>query len=337
MMHVKGCAFTQRGPSRMLMGMPDRNTTSKSSAFHPGELAVQDAAGVRERAAKLGPMFRSELADAYRMFFERLPFVLAGSIDSDGQLWASTLIGSPGFVRSPDPETLVVFAQPAPGDPLASSIRQGAALGLLGVELQARRRARVNGHVGEVGSNGFSIHVDQSYGNCPKYITPREPVRVERADPSPALRDESNTLSEAALHCIAQADTCFIASASARLPRDGDTREGVDVSHRGGERGFVHAERSATGTRLFMPDYAGNNAFNTLGNLARYPHAGLLFPDFASGDVVMLTCDTKLHFAHTADAAEAELFERFRPAQRLVTFEVRRGLIFPGLLPFRWS
>jgi uncharacterized protein len=88
---------------------------------------------------------------------------------------------------------------------------------------------------------------------------------------------------------------------------------------------------------LFMPDYPGNNAFNTLGNLARYPRAGLLFPNFVSGDVLMVTCETKLHFAHTSDAATAELFERFRPAQRVVTFDVQRGLIFPGLLPFHWG
>jgi uncharacterized protein len=336
MMHVKGRAFTGDSPSRMLVRMPGRSSTPVSSAFHSGELAVQDAAGVRERAAKLGPMFRTELANAYRMFFERLPFVLAGSIDSEGQLWASMLIGLPGFVQSPDPETLLVFAQSTPGDPLAGALHEGAALGLLGIELEARRRARVNGHVGEVGAKGFSMHVDQSYGNCPKYITPREPVRIERAA-TPTPRDEPSALSEAALVCVAQADTCFIATASAQRPRESDTREGVDVSHRGGERGFVHAERSATGTRLIMPDYPGNNAFNTLGNLARYPRAGLLFPNFESGDVLMVTCDTELHFAQNAGASAAELFERFRPAQRLVTFEIRRGLFFPSLLPFRWS
>ncbi len=334
-MHVKPRAFTRPARGRMLSTMPNRSSSPESSAFHSGELAVQEAAGVLDRAAKLGPMFRSELADAYRMFFERLPFVLAGSIDSAGQLWASMLIGPPGFVQSPDPETLLVFAQPSPGDPLAGVIREGAPLGLLGIELEARRRARVNGHVGEVGAKGFSLHVDQSYGNCPKYITPRMPVAIARTHGSPA-RDESSTLSGVALECIAQADTCFIATASAAVVREGDAREGADVSHRGGERGFVRAERSATGSRLFMPDYPGNNAFNTLGNLARYPRAGLLFPNFDTGDVLTVTCDAKLHFAHDTTAPEAHLFERFRAAERLVTFEVRRGLFFPASLPFSW-
>jgi predicted pyridoxine 5'-phosphate oxidase superfamily flavin-nucleotide-binding protein len=320
----------------MLNGMAGRTPTPETSPFHAGELAVQEAAGVRDRAAKLGPMFRSEMADAYRMFFERLPFVLAGSVDARGQVWASMLIGEPGFVQSPDPETLMVFAQPNAADPLARAIREGAAIGLLGIELEARRRARVNGRVGEVGSKGFSIHVDQSYGNCPKYIIPREPTREGQAPNTPAPRIESNVLSTEALACIARADTCFIASASAAAPNATDWREGVDVSHRGGERGFVQADRRETGTHLWMPDYAGNNAFNTLGNLARYPHAGLLFPNFDSGDVLLVTCATNLHFANAETPNDAAVFERFSPAQRVVEFEVRNGLYFPGFMPFRW-
>jgi hypothetical protein len=40
---------------------------------------------------------------------------------------------------------------------------------------------------------------------------------------------------------------------------------------------------------LRFPDYPGNNMFNTLGNLAGHPRAGLLFVDFAGGDLLQLT------------------------------------------------
>jgi predicted pyridoxine 5'-phosphate oxidase superfamily flavin-nucleotide-binding protein len=306
---------------------------------------VQEAVGVRERAAQLGPMFRPAMADAYRAFFERLPFVLVGSLDSAGQPWASLLIGEPGFVRAPDPETLLILAQPAPEDPLAGAIREGAALGLLGIELQARRRARLNGHVHEVGTKGFSVQVDQSFGNCPKYITPRTPRAAGGAQqPTRAARAESEQLSAAALACIAQADTCFIASASAANTPEGDRREGVDVSHRGGERGFVQTGSGGGATQLFMPDYPGNNAFNTLGNLARYPRAGLLFPDFESGDVLIVTCDAEVAFAdgsgdtRTSTSTQGdELPARFLGATRLVTLTVRSGVYFQRFMPFRWD
>jgi hypothetical protein len=42
-------------------------------------------------------------------------------------------------------------------------------------------------------------------------------------------------------------------------------------------------------TRLWIPDYRGNNFFNTFGNILRHPRAGLAFADFARGRVLMLT------------------------------------------------
>jgi hypothetical protein len=41
--------------------------------------------------------------------------------------------------------------------------------------------------------------------------------------------------------------------------------------------------------QLVFPDYPGNAMFNTLGNLAEYPRAGLLFVDFTTGDVLQIT------------------------------------------------
>ena len=38
------------------------------------------------------------------------------------------------------------------------------------------------------------------------------------------------------------------------------------------------------GDRLWIPDYAGNNMYNTLGNLSVNPTTGLLFIDFDTGD-----------------------------------------------------
>jgi hypothetical protein len=58
------------------------------------------------------------------------------------------------------------------------------------------------------------------------------------------------------------------------------------ASHRGGDRGFV---RIAGDNRLEIPDYAGNNHFNTIGNLMLDSRAGLLFIDFATGSLLQLT------------------------------------------------
>ena len=56
------------------------------------------------------------------------------------------------------------------------------------------------------------------------------------------------------------------------------------MSHRGGKPGFV----GVTGDTLAIPDFRGNRFYNTLGNLLGDPRAGLLFIDFASGDILQL-------------------------------------------------
>lgn len=57
-------------------------------------------------------------------------------------------------------------------------------------------------------------------------------------------------------HWIQQAGTLFIASSH--------PERGADVSHRGGHPGFIRVEDAQT---IIIPDYSGNNMFNTLGNI----------------------------------------------------------------------
>jgi uncharacterized protein len=306
------------------------DTTDDDSPFHTGERAVQSWLGVDEEADQIGrKMFRSALPDAHRALFAQLPYLLAGSLDPDGQPWASMLVGRPGFIDSPDAQTLRVHARPFEGDPLAHALVPGSALGLLGIQLQTRRRMRLNGHVAAVSDDDFTVHVDQSFGNCPKYITARAPIWNDAAS-ALTTQPEVALLSLAAKACIAASDTCFIASASAAHTLAADTREGVDVSHRGGKPGFARVTDTQTASVLTLPDFAGNNMFNTLGNLARYPQAGLLFPNFETGDLLSLTCDAEIIW-HGAEVAA------FRGAERLLRLHVRRGLFMPQRLPFRWS
>jgi hypothetical protein len=140
-------------------------------------------------------------------------------------------------------------------------------------------------------------------------------------------------LSARALTCIARAGTAFIASASSAPDSQvaggvHDPREGADVSHRGGEPGFVQRLHTPRGTLLIMPDYPGNNMFNTLGNLARYPRAGLLFPDFDSGAVLLVACDAAIAWRSAADPAAAG-------AARALELQVRGGWFIADYLPIR--
>jgi predicted pyridoxine 5'-phosphate oxidase superfamily flavin-nucleotide-binding protein len=289
------------------------------SPWHAGEKQLQARVGVAERMDELGRrVIRSEMPDQHRTFYQQLPFMLYGAVDADGNPWASLLEGAPGFAHSPEPTLLQFGSLPGRDDP--AQLHEGAAIGLLGIELHTRRRNRLNGRVRAVTASGFEVKVEQSFGNCPKYIQLRQFRSVPLADPATRIAQHLNGLDDAAQAMIAGADTFFVASYV-----DVDGQRSVDVSHRGGQAGFVQVE----GNRLTIPDFAGNLFFNTLGNLLTNPRAGLLFIDFDSGDLLHLSGRTQI-------ILEGPQVEAFQGAERLWTFEVEHVVRRPAALALRW-
>ncbi len=141
------------------------------SPFHPGEQQVQERLGVRERMEAAGRhVLRNAMPQQHRDFFAHLPFLVLGTVDDDGQPWASIAAGAPGFLSTPDERTLRVAAPP----PLGAFLRDGGDIGALGIDFATRRRNRANGLVRAPGPAGFDIAVIQSFGNCPKYIQARD-------------------------------------------------------------------------------------------------------------------------------------------------------------------
>lgn len=282
-----------------------------ASPYHPGEQWVQEVVGVRARSEAVGSAFiRGEMPAQHQDFFGLLPWLLVATVDPDGQPHASVVVGAPGFVRAPDATHLVIAARPLPADPLERTLRAGADVGILGLEPGTRRRNRANGRVVEVGDS-FTVQVEQSFGNCPKYIVPR-PVAYA---PGPVGREivRLERLGAAITRRLEEADTFFLASAR---PREGGFD--VDMSHRGGPPGFLRVE----GDTLTFADFAGNNFFNSLGNLHVHPRAGLLFVDRATGDRLHITSDAEIVWAE---------------ASRQVRVHVREVTIVSGPLPLDLS
>ena len=81
---------------------------------------------------------------------------------------------------------------------------------------------------------------------------------------------------------------------------------------------------------LTVPDYRGNFHFNTLGNFLINPRAGLLFIDFATGDLLMMTGSVQI-------LNEDEDLEYFEGAERLWRFQLKAGVRLPAASPYVWS
>ncbi|MCG2585041.1 pyridoxamine 5'-phosphate oxidase family protein [Massilia sp. TS11] len=244
--------------------------------FHPGEQAMQARAGVAARMQEVGQrVIRDHMPEQHQAFYAQLPWLVAASVDAHGRPWAGLLSGAPGFAQAIDARHLRIAALPAPADPFAAGLYEGAALGLLGIALPTRRRNRVNGRIDSLDREGITLAVEQTTGNCPQYITVRSwPGPPAGRAPAQAL----SALDADARALLARADTLFVASAA--------PGHGADASHRGGAPGFVRQEADGS---LLLPDYRGNFFFMSLGNFLLHPRAGLLIPDFASGGLLELS------------------------------------------------
>jgi len=299
--------------------MSDANTPSP---WHIGEKQLQARVGVAEQMEVFGrKVIRDHLPEQHRAFYQQLPFILMGTVSPEGLPWAGILAGEPGFAHSPTAQTLRLETQLDANDPCNSGLAAGKAIGLLGIELHSRRRNRLNGRLVRREHDHLEIAVEQSFGNCPQYIQLRQ-LQAAKAEPRETLPVErANQLSPADQAMISRADTFFVAS----YIEQANGQLSVDVSHRGGQAGFVRVE----GNRLSIPDFAGNLHFNTLGNLLLNPRAGLLFIDFSTGDLLQLSGTTEL-------LLEGQEVQAFQGAERLWHVQVEHVVRRPAALSLRW-
>lgn len=278
--------------------------------FHGGSRAVQDRVGVRDTADHVGRAIGQGIKPVAAAFLELQPLLIVGAAGpATGRVWASPLSGAPGFVRATGPHRVSVAGGPPPTDPLATALTApGTPVGTLALDPRTRRRMRLNGRLRPTG-RGFAIEADRVFANCPKYLQKRETYDLTDRTPGPALR--SAELTPAQTEFVAAADTFFVATVHTG---------GADVSHRGGNPGFVRADSPR---ELSWRDYPGNSMFLTLGNLETDPRAGLLFLDWTTGTALQLTGEARTEF--TGDG------------ERTVRFTLTEAVHTPAAVPLRWS
>lgn len=301
--------------------------TMSNSPYHEAEILVQRRSGRRDFAEALAPRIFSRLSPEAIDLFTAVPFIIVGSLDEAGHPWASILSGPPGFVSVAN-EDLTIDARPASDDPLLSTVIKGGDIGLLAIDFARRTRYRVNGKV-SLSATRLLVDVKQCYRNCPQYIHARS---ADYKEHSPGLKEglparRLSALDDHAFSIVSNAETFFIATHGSGSPCD-DPRLGADVSHRGGNAGFVevHSDRK----HLAFPDYIGNFMFNTLGNLTRYPRCGLLFIDFATGQTVQVTGTASVEW-------DIERIGFTPGAQRMIEIEIDEVIVAPATGHLTWS
>jgi predicted pyridoxine 5'-phosphate oxidase superfamily flavin-nucleotide-binding protein len=246
---------------------------NKTANFHEGELMAQRRAKEAQIAARNGANVDQRIVRGALPFVRQQRTLYLGTVDSEGRVWASIVFGEPGFLQpSEDASTLTIdLAKVArqSHDPLWKNIEHAARIGMLLVDLQTRKRLKINGDA-HLEDDRLIVDVTASVPICPRYIQRRTiALDAPGAQQMPAPIRSGNELGAAQTNLIRRSDTFFLASVH--------ETQGADCSHRGGPPGFV---KILPGNVLRIPDYNGNSMFNSIGNFLIDPQAGLVFPDY---------------------------------------------------------
>ncbi|TVY81917.1 hypothetical protein LSUE1_G003749 [Lachnellula suecica] len=237
----------------------------------------------------------------------RSPLIALGTLDSEGRPWTSLWGGEAGFSRpiaqsiigvnttvdrTYDPVVEVLLGGKADGK-LIQEKGAGKMVSGLGIDLETRRRVKLYGRMVAgalaatdegVGEVQLVVKIEQSLGNCPKYLNKKHIVPHL---PKPKLVSDTLPLPPQALEIITKSDLFFISSSN----HESD----MDTNHRGGPPGFVRIlSNNENGLTIVYPEYSGNRLYQTLGNLNTTPRAGLVFPNFENGDVLYVTGTTEI-------------------------------------------
>ena len=331
-------------------------------SFHEGERTVRHLLHVPDGDNPTSPGLSPHAARLLQLS----SLIAIGTLDNEGRPWTTLLGGEPGFARSLGRsvigiKTLVdrkydpvinILVGSQPDEEVRETGQGGQLLSAVGVHLATRDRIKLWGKMfaGALGHHGpeaeegqgsvaeaqlvfaiqqslgkhsglrnlLTLKLRQQSGNCPKYMNKKN---IIPAIPKPVLISDSLPLCEQALNLLAKADMFFISS------HHGSS---MGTNIRGGPPGLVRvANNESAETVLVYPELSGNRLYQTLGNLYTNPRAGLVFPDFDTGDVLYVTGDTEIVIGKEA----AALLPRSNLAVMIhVTAArfVQRGLAFLG-------
>ncbi|MGE3985151.1 MAG: pyridoxamine 5'-phosphate oxidase family protein [Dehalococcoidia bacterium] len=259
-------------------------------SYHEGQLQVQTEANTRPIAEALrnwvGPVVEfCETADM---------IVLATPAVEPGDVRFLVASGSAPIVEIVGPTAALVRL-----DEDSTRLLDGeTSCGGLAISMAVARRARLNGTLSPVG-DGLLLEPAEVFTNCRKYVAPSEALSfAQHVGPTrrSALLLDDPWLAEV----LARAETSFLGTVSPAGV--------VDVSHRGGEPGFLEFE--AANARLSWDEYVGDGMFKSAGNIRAGGRFTLLVLDLASGDAAELHGTAGYETLRTAKQARTDGLEQ---------------------------
>ena len=265
-----------------------------------------------------------------KFFAECQDFCIVSFVDDDGQVSGRLLHGRKGeFAQAPNDHHLIVRPLNRSIGDLASREASARAcpeqasgasngswqLGLMFIEFRTRKRLCVHATGKWDEAEGcLALKVTQSWFHCAKYIDPAQ--QILRLTPSRPTMFTATAFTMPAKHeglvhqladFLAEQRLAFICT----VDRNGQCA----VNHRGGKSGFIWVNEVRGETRVLLPDYTGNGAFEAIGNIRETGRAALFVPDPERGYGVCISGPAELF---DGEVLQTEACLRLPGAQRVV-------------------
>lgn len=155
------------------------------------------------------------------------------------------------------------------------------------------RRSRISGVLTDTGDH-LELECGLAFTNCRKYMAPTQSTGAQR-HVGPAESISVGLDDPWIRQVVSQGETAFLVS----LTPDGS----ADVSHRGGQPGFLHFD-PVTGT-INWTEYLGDGMFVSTGNLRVNGRFALIVLDLERGDAARL--DGEAHYANIREDRKARV------------------------------
>jgi uncharacterized protein len=263
------------------------------------------------------------LAPEMKVFAESQDFCIVSFVDNDGQVCGRLLHGRLGeFAKAPDAHHLII--QPlnrTAGDlPAHKGCARSWQLGLMFIEFRTRKRLCLHATGKWEETEGcLTLEVTQSVFHCAKYIDPsyqiarfasRRPRRFKTAEFT--MSAKHGRLIHQLVDFLADQRVAFVCT----VDRNGECA----VNHRGGKSGFISVNGVQGEAWVLLPDYAGNGAFEAVGNIWETRRAAVFVPDPECGYGVCVSGPAELF---DGEVLQTEPFVRLSGAQRVLAIYPR--------------
>lgn len=247
-----------------------------NNIFHEGEYHIQEIMGVRKSSDTLSSMIKDTIPPIASEFLKNLNFCIITISTKEDDLFTSTVYSIDNYIEVLNQSQICISLKNHSYIPKEFYNAKYINIGMIGLNFEKAMRIRINGK-GHIKENKLYLSIDEIYSNCPKHIKKRVLQKETKSfDAKDIIKEKF--LSKEVIKIISDIDTFFIATSH--------KEKGLDVSHKGGNKGFL---KVLTTNQLLFEDMPGNNLYNSIGNIYTNPNINIFFIDFKNND----TCHIK--------------------------------------------